>query len=182
MEIWGSHGRERLLASGQRTTVPIAEAALEALSRAERLLEDAGLTARCETKAGCIAVHHRGLDPKEAERIRQEVTHIWSQAASTSELELKPFDGGLEFQVPGISKGTVIRHVLEEEEGAGDPILAYLGDDLTDEDAFAELRGKGLCVLVRPEFRPTQADLWLQPPSELLDFLERWNVITGDRP
>jgi trehalose-6-phosphatase len=52
--------------------------------------------------------------------------------------------------------------------------VAYLGDDLTDEDAFAALSGRGLAVLARTEPRPTAADWRLDPPAELLDFLERW--------
>ncbi|MBU1936081.1 trehalose-phosphatase, partial [bacterium] len=55
--------------------------------------------------------------------------------------------------------------------------VAYLGDDLTDEDAFRVLKGKGLGVLVRPEFRPTTADLWLQPPDDLIEFLKNWITI-----
>jgi trehalose-phosphatase len=53
-------------------------------------------------------------------------------------------------------------------------VLAYLGDDLTDEDAFRALRGRGLSVLVRDSRRETAADLWVKPPQELLQFLEKW--------
>ncbi len=49
---------------------------------------------------------------------------------------------------------------------------AYLGDDTTDEDAFKAIHGRGIGVLVRPQFRATAADFWLQPPEELLDFLQ----------
>lgn len=52
--------------------------------------------------------------------------------------------------------------------------IAYLGDDLTDEDAFQALDTRGLRVLVRDALRPTAADIWLQPPDELLDFLRSW--------
>jgi trehalose-6-phosphatase len=52
--------------------------------------------------------------------------------------------------------------------------VAYLGDDRTDEDAFKALAGRGLAVLVREELRPTAAAVWLRPPVELLDFLQRW--------
>ena len=33
------------------------------------------------------------------------------------------------------------------------------------------LKGRGWGVLVREEFRPTEADLWIRPPGQLLDFL-----------
>ncbi len=38
----------------------------------------------------------------------------------------------------------------ETEKGA---VVTYLGDDITDEDAFKALKGKGLSVLVREEIR-----------------------------
>ena len=62
--------------------------------------------------------------------------------------------------------------ILEEMGGSG--AVAYLGDDRTDEDAFEAIAGKGLGVLVRPERRPTAAEVWLKPPGELLDFLDQW--------
>jgi trehalose-phosphatase len=55
-----------------------------------------------------------------------------------------------------------------------DAVLTYLGDDLTDEDAFNALHGRGLSVLVRGSQRKTAADLWIKPPQELLQFLEKW--------
>ncbi len=62
---------------------------------------------------------------------------------------------------------------MRSETGSG-AAVAYLGDDRTDEDAFRELNGKGLSVLVRKEQRPTAAEIWIEPPAELLDFLEKW--------
>ena len=54
------------------------------------------------------------------------------------------------------------------------------GDDLTDEDAFQALPEGALGVLVREEWRPTEADAWLQPPEGLLDFLDRWLAAEAD--
>lgn len=52
--------------------------------------------------------------------------------------------------------------------------VAFLGDDLTDEDAFRVLSKRGLSVLVRPEYRETMAKAWLRPPHELVEFLALW--------
>jgi trehalose-6-phosphatase len=52
---------------------------------------------------------------------------------------------------------------------------AYLGDDLTDEDAFRALRERGLGVLVRTEPCPSAASLHLVPPRPLLEFLQQWH-------
>ncbi|MEW5924967.1 MAG: hypothetical protein AB1746_13365, partial [Candidatus Zixiibacteriota bacterium] len=51
---------------------------------------------------------------------------------------------------------------------------AYLGDDMTDEDAFSALPDSALSVLVRPEYRETKARKWIRPPEELLEFFDRW--------
>jgi trehalose 6-phosphate phosphatase len=53
-------------------------------------------------------------------------------------------------------------------------LSAYLGDDVTDEDAFKALANKGLRALVREQLRETVADIWLIPPVELREFLKRW--------
>ena len=70
-----------------------------------------------------------------------------------------------------IHKGHAALHMLTRSPTA---TAAYLGDDVTDEDAFAALRGRGLTILVRSEPRPSQASYWLQPPHELLAFLDAW--------
>jgi trehalose-6-phosphatase len=53
-------------------------------------------------------------------------------------------------------------------------VIAYLGDDRTDEDAFHALRGRGLTVLVRDQPRPTLAEVQLRPPQELIQFFRDW--------
>ncbi|HYX19436.1 MAG TPA: trehalose-phosphatase, partial [Thermoanaerobaculia bacterium] len=83
-----------------------------------------------------------------------------------------PFDGGLELRPRGFHKGLVVQRAFAEF--GTDAAVAYLGDDATDEDAFAALRGRGLPVLVRGAPRRTRADARLRPPDEVLEFLEAW--------
>ena len=66
---------------------------------------------------------------------------------------------------------TVERALTELGDGAA---IAYLGDDATDEDAFAALGERGLSVLVAPRPRPTFARAWLTAPVEVLEFLADW--------
>lgn len=40
--------------------------------------------------------------------------------------------------------------------------VAYLGNDESDEDGFRILQNRGLCVLVRQQWRETAANLWLR--------------------
>lgn len=171
-EIWGSHGIERLKADGSYEIAPMDEDALDGLVKADEWIRSAGLAARCEEKPGCLAIHWRGLDDKRTEEIVNQVRPTWQLIAESSALHLKEFEGGLEVRVPGRNKGDAVETIIQEmPQGT---IVAYMGDDLTDEDAFKMIKGKGIGVLVRREFRPTEADLWLQPPEELLEFLAAW--------
>ncbi|HSM51613.1 MAG TPA: trehalose-phosphatase, partial [Thermoanaerobaculia bacterium] len=85
--------------------------------------------------------------------------------------ELLPFAEGLELRADGIHKGRAVAALLAEmPPGCA---VAYLGDDRTDEDAFAALPPGGLGLLVAERPRPTRATAWLRPPGELLGFLDR---------
>jgi trehalose-phosphatase len=71
-----------------------------------------------------------------------------------------------------MNKGVAINKILNE--GNSDIPIAYLGDDLTDEDAFRAIGNNGLRVLVRKQTRTTLADIQIIPPGELLKFLDMW--------
>jgi trehalose-phosphatase len=93
---------------------------------------------------------------------------------SPAALKLSEFDGGTELRAVGRDKGDVVRTVVRE--CGVDAAIAYLGDDHTDEDAFAAMPDAGAGVLVNVALHPTAARLWLHPPDELLMFLRRWNA------
>jgi trehalose 6-phosphate phosphatase len=172
-EIWGSHGWERLQTDGTYQIFPFDERALRGLAEADMWVEEQGLEARCEQKPGCLALHWRGLDAESIARIRVKTSKKWSSLARRTGLQLIEFDGGIELRVPGRNKGHAVKTILKEMGGKA--VVAYLGDDITDEDAFNTLKGKGLSILVRDQRRTTAADLRLKPPAELLDFLSRWH-------
>jgi len=168
-EIWGSHGLERLKSDGSYELAPMDEKALNGLVAADEWVDAAGLSERCEKKPGSIAIHWRGLHAKRVRDIRGLVEPEWNLIAQSWGLRFKEFDGGLELSVPGRNKGDAVKTILSEME-QGSP-AAYLGDDVTDEDAFKAMKGKGMGILVRAQLRPTAADMWIQPPEELLSFL-----------
>jgi trehalose 6-phosphate phosphatase len=177
-EAWGLHGWQQSRADGARVDYDPGAAVRERLAEAARraaALEPLG--ARVERKDVSVAVHWRGLDPLAAEAIEARLRARW-RGVEDAALEILEFDGGVELRARGRHKGTVVREVLAR--CAPQAAAAYLGDDLTDEDAFAEIREEAgrrprrLAVLVRPKLRRTRADLWLTPPGELLAFLRRW--------
>ena len=176
-EIWATHGWERRTADGCYRLFPVRRTAREGLERAAQAAKDAGLDSRSEVKPASIALHWRGLAVGEVDSMNRWAKAQWGPLAQSHDLELRDFDGGVELFVPGRDKGTAVRTVLAESPP--DAVVAYLGDDLTDEDAFLGLPPDGLGVLVRSQFRPTAAGAWIRPPEELLSFLERWRYAGG---
>lgn len=176
-EIWGAHGLERLFPDNRYEVADIGESPMRGLSAAGVWAESKGLQDLCEQKPGCLALHWRGLGEADIKEIRDKVMANWLPIAQNADLVLHEFDGGLELRVPAKNKGDAVMTVLSEM--GEDGVAAYLGDDLTDEDAFSAMDGKGLRILVRKEFRPTNADLWLIPPEELLGFLKNWKRACG---
>jgi trehalose-phosphatase len=75
-------------------------------------------------------------------------------------------------------KGHAVRWVLERV--APDGVALYIGDDLTDETAFAAIRGQGIGVAVGVSGRETLADMTLRDPDEVGSFLHRLTSLIGD--
>lgn len=173
-EIWGSHGWERLQPDGEYNVARINQAALDALVTADDWIDQIELLGgRCERKPGGIAFHWRGLDNNRIAEIRELTFRNWREHNLGQNLSWHDFDGGIELRASGRDKGDVVRMIIGE---SGDrAVLGYFGDDLTDENAFKAMPDGGISVLVRPQFRPTAADVWLRPPEELLEFLVRWH-------
>ncbi len=172
-DIWGTHGWEQLDTQGNYTLAAVPPSTQIALEQARQALEGVVPADRIEQKPVSIAVHWRGLSSAATEQMRVQVGAVWSPLSHNSSLAIHSFDGGLELRVQGRDKGFVVRNILQTLHG--DVQAAYLGDDLTDEDAFAAICDVGLGVLVRDEPRATRATLWLRPPAELLAFLTLWH-------
>jgi trehalose-phosphatase len=174
-EIWGAHGWERLMPNGSYAIGALPERVLAALVAADDWADDlAALGARAERKPASIAFHWRGRPAKDIGPIREALVERWTTMGRPPELVLVEFDGGMELRASDRNKGDVVRTLLAE--CGPDTALAYLGDDVTDEDAFRAIPESGAAVLVGYTLRPTTAKLWLQPPGELMMFLRRWRA------
>lgn len=181
-DLWGGHGWERIDAAGASWRREVPADAGAALDRAAEALTALELGDRIERKYASLAVHLRGLAPREAERVRAAADAAIASASSDA-VSSHAFDGGLEVRVQGWDKGDAVRSILASEPGRA--AVAYLGDDETDEDAFRALRqaeasGQAvtLAVLVRPEPRATDASHHLEPAG-VLAFLRRWRDASG---
>jgi len=171
-EVWGAHGLQRLWPDGACEMPEIPPAAARSLDDARRWLNDQGLQNLAETKPGCIAVHWRGFEEAAASELRGRILLGWFRIAERGALKLLEFDGGVEMRTLAFDKGDAVRTILNEV--GPDVPIAYLGDDATDEHAFQVLGQHGLTVLVRPVPRRSSAQVWLEAPSGLMEFLARW--------
>lgn len=178
-EIWGSHGWERRTAEGACEAFALPEGAQAGIDEAQARITEAGLGEHCETKPASVALHWRGLSAASVADLRSQGQALWGPLAAAHGLEVMSFDGGLELRVPGRDKGTAVRQLIAESPDR--VVAAYLGDDLTDEDAFLAMPAGGLGILVRPELRSTAAGAWIKPPEGLLEFLARWSDTVEER-
>jgi trehalose-phosphatase len=176
-EIWGSHGLERLKPDGSYSAEPLPGNSETLLLQAADAVRQAGLEPHMEMKPGSVAVHWRGSNASEIASLRNTILTAWNEVLATETLDLAQFDGGMELRVRGVNKGNAVNTLLQES--GPNAAIAYLGDDLTDEDAFHALNGHGLTVLVRAQPRPTAAAMRLQPPEELIQFLRDWLQACG---
>lgn len=171
VEIWGSHGREHLTAAGEYSVAPLAPTQQAALDDFAADLESAGLSAYVERKPASLAAHWRTLDSAGAVTLQKIARDSYFSSGERAGLQMMLFEGGVELRSPSINKGHAALHMITQLPMA---VAAYLGDDVTDEDAFTALRGRAFTLLVRDHPRPSQADYWLRPPGDVLDFLDSW--------
>jgi len=172
LEVWGAHGMEHRLVDGtyHRTTIDPEIAAI--LAQAKKWLITSQLDSMAEIKPGGIAIHWRGLPDAEIEKVQIRVRQGWIALADHPGIKLFNFEEGLELRAAHPDKGDAVAAILEDLHPQAQ--IAFLGDDLTDEDAFRAVDGRGLSVLVRHEYRETRANIWLKPPHELIRFLQIW--------
>lgn len=174
-EIWGLHGAERLLPDGRVEMDDLHPQQQTALDAARRSLLTSGLPGkfglRLEEKWNAIAVHWRGKSEHSAKAARQRISSVLNPFAAETGMKLLQFDGGVELRA-GRDKGGAVLLLLAEMQS--DAPVAFMGDDITDEDAFRALEGRGLSILTRRDWRPTAAQLWLHPPVQLRSFLSGW--------
>jgi trehalose 6-phosphate phosphatase len=171
----GSHGFDIAGPRGLRWEHPDAHACLPALARAEKALREATHEipgALVERKAYSLAVHFRNVHEARVQEVERQVNAVAAREPRLRQrLGKKVFD-----LVPDIDwdKGRAVLWLLQAlAEDSGDTLPLYLGDDLTDEDAFAALRGRGVGIVVRDEARPTAASYALDSPVEVGSFLTR---------
>jgi trehalose 6-phosphate phosphatase len=131
-----------------------------------------------EPKKASVAAHFRLVSEDERHKIKDLVDEIL--AAHPDRLKVTPGKMVYEIQ-PKVDwdKGKAVLYLLEALDLKRDDVVPiYLGDDVTDEDAFRALKGIGIGIFVGrasdPEVggRTTAADYVLNATDEVGRFLE----------
>ncbi|MCD4691029.1 trehalose-phosphatase [bacterium] len=130
----------------------------------------------------------------------QQFTDTIRRVDTASTLEVLYGDGVVEARMAGWGKGDAIMHVLREAD-VGSALAIYIGDDVTDEDAFEAIAvwaeaaeseipwfaagdeeddiPAALSILVAEKPRPTGAELFVRSPQEVHEFLASLSAIAS---
>jgi len=170
----GSHGFDIEGPNDLRLEHESATGALAELDRAEEALHEALDSipgARIERKRFAIAVHFRNVDEADVESVRDAAIDVASRfdalrwTGGKAIVELRP---DIDWD-----KGCAVRWLLDRLGGEPlDTVPVYVGDDLTDEDAFRALAGRGITIHVGDEPLTTAA-YRLGGVDELRELIER---------
>ncbi|MEO3756935.1 trehalose-phosphatase [Mycobacterium sp. B14F4] len=176
--LWyaGSHGFEMVGPEGTEYHNDDAATAVPALQEAADALRDqlkpvAGV--RVEHKRYAVAVHYRNVAADRVAEIVAATRGYGNRAGlrvttGRKVVELRPDVAW--------NKGSALAWIRNRLPRDGRSIPIYIGDDLTDEDAFDAIRAGGIGIAVRhneDHDRPTAAQFTLDGPTEVREFLRR---------
>jgi len=172
----GSHGFELIGPDGfifeneeaKKSLKKIAEAA-DRIKEATSMIDGV----KFERKKFALAVHYRQVDKHLESKVKNIVNDIIDQYPEIKSgkgkkvIELKPnFDW---------HKGKSLRILLERmlKNTSNEAFIFYIGDDITDEDAFFEILDDGIGILVGDHGQKTFAGYHLNDVDEVKTFLEK---------
>ena len=164
----GSHGYDiagpgfrHEVGYGIRDKIDSAARALKELEGVEGVL--------VEPKRFAISIHFRLAQEEDLPRIERVVDEV-----AAAHPGLRKGHGKKLFELrPDLDwhKGRALLWLMDALGLAG-AVPLYLGDDITDEDAFKTIQENGVGILVAEEPRPTAAAYSLRDPQEVRRFLE----------
>jgi len=127
-----------------------------------------------------ISSHYRLVSESDFPKVEKAVQDILKEYPN-----LRKTDGKKVFELrPKIDwhKGKAVNWILNVLKYHPDEHLAiYIGDDVTDEDAFAALEGKGFGILVADPLRSSKAKYFIRDPQDVKKVLEYLIQLKGGR-
>ncbi len=133
-----------------------------------------------ENKTYAVAVHFRLAGTEDIGRVEHIVDGVVARNP-----QLRKTGGKKVFELrPNMDwdKGKAVLWLLDALDlDTAEVVPLYIGDDVTDQDAFDALHGKGLSILVAQDPQATRADYRLADPAEVGRFLEELTAVLAER-
>ncbi|STY29637.1 beta-phosphoglucomutase [Legionella wadsworthii] len=127
-----------------------------------------------ENKKFSLSIHYRMVEEASHEFISNKIDEYLTNFPNLSR-----HYGKKVFEIrPNIqwNKGIAAENILNQLKTMKNNLIPiYIGDDVTDEDAFKQLSFKGINIKVTSEFHKTHASYFLKSPKKVLQFLNYLN-------
>ncbi len=168
----GSHGFEIVGPNAYRHELEEAERALPVLEWAEKEMREYATTIpgmEIERKKFAMAVHFRKVREEKLPAVQKKVQEVLDRNK-----ELKAGKGKMLVELkPALDwhKGKALETIVQQLDPSGEAVIAFIGDDVTDEDAFRVLKEDDLGIFVGMHNGPTAANYRLEDVDEVGVFL-----------
>lgn len=130
------------------------------------LIEDKGLT---------ISVHYRLVNKKEIPWVKNKFSEVIQPYIKQDRIKINRGKKVYEIKPPVMwNKGKVVLRILKRQgfiKGMNKVFPIYIGDDITDEDAFKVIKNKGLTIRVGRS-KKSNAQYYLRNTREVIKFLK----------
>jgi len=176
--LYGEHGWEQRTPDGSIVRPALDGMVAAAIDEAERLAHALGAGERLERKRSGLVLHTRGLSDTEARALEHRCAEAWQSLSRLGLLRLDHINGGLEIRARQRDKGTVVLSLVSHAEPG--TLAVFVGDDVTDEDAFEVVRDYGFGVRVGDDDRPSSAMGRIPSSEAVSEWLDRWLKVTTE--
>jgi trehalose 6-phosphate phosphatase len=166
----GSHGAEFRLGFGQPILRPGPQPDIAGLGADVLALMSQWPGILVEPKRAGLAVHYRKA-PHLGQQVYAELEAMLARR-QPSGLSLLKGDHVVEVRSPAHNKGEAVRRIMKEPAFHGRRPV-FVGDDVTDEDAFLVVQEMEGTAVIVGERRPTLATRQLGSVAAVLDFLRK---------
>jgi len=127
-----------------------------------------------EDKGATLSLHYRLARPKDSALIKKKLDKIVKPYIISKKIRIT--SGKKVWEVrPNLdwNKGRAVNWLLKKRNA----FPLYIGDDITDVDAFRAIRGRGVSVFVGKPKRGISSDYFLSNPREVAKFLKKLTML-----
>lgn len=179
----GSHGLEYLINGERRIEIDLDEY-LPLIDKIEGEIKGCEISRLpgfiCEDKELCLSIHYRQCE--NPEKVREKIMEFLLKLPESKKLKISQGRKVIDIRPPvGYDKGLILEKIIEQYKLKK---IIYLGDDVTDADAFKKLKelqikkkiSRGISILVCsseiPDYIIENADFYVENVDEVQEFFK----------